>query len=69
MLYLDVFCSCVWFMQHGGGQVFKTIQRLMLDLGKEKISWGAIVSEDKNTSRHLRHCAAEQRIPIMVSDS
>lgn len=56
-------------MQHGGGQVFKTIQRLMLDLGKEKISWGAIVSEDKNTSRHLRHCAAEQRIPIMVSDS
>ncbi|KAL6124851.1 hypothetical protein ACLB2K_077360 [Fragaria x ananassa] len=53
------------FNRHGGGQVFKTIQRLMLDLGKEKISWGAIVSEDKNTSRHLRHCAAEQRIPIM----
>ncbi|XP_004308663.1 PREDICTED: uncharacterized protein LOC101301543 [Fragaria vesca subsp. vesca] len=60
------FCSkFAKIIKHGGGQVFKTIQRLMLDLGKEKISWGAIVSEDKNTSRHLRHCAAEQRIPIM----
>ncbi|PRQ55704.1 putative BRCT domain-containing protein [Rosa chinensis] len=58
-------CRLVKIIKHGGGKVFKTLQRLILDLEKEKISWGAIVSEDEKTSRHLRHCAAEQKIPIM----
>ncbi|XP_050387192.1 uncharacterized protein LOC126803425 [Argentina anserina] len=58
-------CKLAKIIKHAGGKVFKTLQRLMLDLGQEKISWGAIVSENEKTSRHLRHCAAEQRIPIM----
>lgn len=67
-MYPDFFCSCLWIVQHGGGKVFKTLQRLILELEKEKISWGTIVSEDERTSRQLRHCAAERKIPIMVSD-
>ncbi|KAK9912572.1 hypothetical protein M0R45_036431 [Rubus argutus] len=52
-------------IKHGGGKVFKTLQRLILELEKEKISWGTIVSEDERTSRQLRHCAAERKIPIL----
>lgn len=52
--------------KHGGGQVFKTLQWLVQSLDNEKISMGVIVAEDENrASRHLKHCASEQEIPVM----
>lgn len=52
--------------KHGGGQVFKTLQWLVQSLNSEKISVGAIVAEEESrASRHLRHCASEQKIPMM----
>ncbi|PQQ02179.1 hypothetical protein Pyn_10784 [Prunus yedoensis var. nudiflora] len=53
-------------IKHGGGRVFKTLQWLVHSLDKEKVSLGAIVTEDEiRTSRHLRQCASEQKIPVM----
>ncbi|ONI20975.1 hypothetical protein PRUPE_2G044000 [Prunus persica] len=53
-------------IKHGGGRVFKTLQWLIHSLDKEKVSLGAIVTEDEiRTSRHLRQCASEQKIPVM----
>ncbi|KAI8546019.1 hypothetical protein RHMOL_Rhmol07G0083100 [Rhododendron molle] len=54
-------------VQHGGGLVFKTLQWLVQNLDSNKISVGAIVAEDENrASRHLKYCATERKIPIMV---
>lgn len=56
----------VW--KHGGGQVSKTLQCLVQSLDNEKVSVGAIVAEDeRRASRHLRLCASERKIPMMVS--
>lgn len=53
--------------QHGGGHVFKTLQGLEWSTDEERTLVGAIVVEDKATiSRHLKHCAKERNIPIMV---
>ncbi|CAK9162702.1 unnamed protein product [Ilex paraguariensis] len=53
-------------VRHGGGQVFKTLQWLVQSLDAEKISMGYIVAEDESrASRHLKHCALEQKIPMM----
>lgn len=55
-------------MQHGGGQVFKTLQWLVQSIDEERTLVGAIVVEDKATiSRHLKQCGKERNIPIMVS--
>ncbi|XP_015578719.2 uncharacterized protein LOC8277192 isoform X2 [Ricinus communis] len=61
------FCSKLEIIiKHGGGQVFKTLQRLFQSLDTEKISVGAIIAEDESTaSRHLRHCALERKLPMM----
>jgi hypothetical protein len=57
-----------WVLQHGGGKVFKTLQWLVQNFDNKKIYVGAIVADDKSrVSRHLKHCASEREIPIMVS--
>lgn len=60
--------SIFWFIQHGGGQVFKTLQWLVKSLNQEKISVGVVIVEDEHkVSRHLKQCALEQGIPLMVT--
>lgn len=54
--------------QHGGGQVFKTLQGLIQTLETGRISMGVVVADEEScASRHLRHCAMEQNIPMTVS--
>jgi hypothetical protein len=54
--------------QHGGGRAFKTLQWLVRSTDEERTLMGAIVVEEKATmSRHLKSCALERDIPIMVS--
>ncbi|KAG8391082.1 hypothetical protein BUALT_Bualt01G0150800 [Buddleja alternifolia] len=51
--------------KHGGGQVFKTLQRLLQTLEAGKISMGVVVADDEScASRHLKHCALEQNVPM-----
>ncbi|XP_042484097.1 uncharacterized protein LOC122064461 isoform X1 [Macadamia integrifolia] len=53
-------------VKHGGGQVFKTLQWLVQSLKTGKNSVGAIVAEDEGrASRHLRHCALEEKLPMV----
>ncbi|KAK2969336.1 hypothetical protein RJ640_015225 [Escallonia rubra] len=53
-------------VKHGGGLVFKTLQWLVQSLDGEKISMGVIITEDEGrVSRHLKHCASEQKIHLM----
>ncbi|KAJ8756138.1 hypothetical protein K2173_024685 [Erythroxylum novogranatense] len=53
-------------IKHGGGQVFKTLQRLIRCLQGEKISLGVFVAEDEHRAlRHLRQCASEREIPMV----
>ncbi|RAL39371.1 hypothetical protein DM860_002904 [Cuscuta australis] len=53
-------------IEHGGGRVLKTLQKLVLSLDAAEISLGFIVTEDGSwTSRHLKQCALEKKIPIM----
>lgn len=48
--------------------MFKTLQWLVQSLDNEKIFVGAIIAEDESrVSRHLKHCASEREIPMMVS--
>ena len=48
--------------------MFKTLHWLVNSLDKKQIYVGAIVTEDENmASRHLRQCASERQIPMMVS--
>lgn len=48
--------------------MFRTLRWLLHSRDKTKISFGAIVAEeDNNASRHLKHCAFEQNITMMVS--
>ncbi|KAL0397387.1 UNVERIFIED_CONTAM: hypothetical protein Scaly_0187100 [Sesamum calycinum] len=52
-------------LQHGGGQVFKTLQRLIQTLEAGRISTAVIVADgESSASRHLKHCALEQNIPM-----
>lgn len=54
--------------QHGGGQVFKSLQGLVQNLETGRISLAVLVAEEEScASRHLRHCAMEQNIHVMVS--
>jgi len=58
----------MFVFQHGGGHVFKTLQGLVRIIDEEGTWVEAIVVEDKATiSRHLKHCAQERNIPMMVS--
>ncbi|WCJ39193.1 hypothetical protein M5689_020201 [Euphorbia peplus] len=61
------FCTkLALIIKHGGGQVFKTLQRLFQSLDGDKISVGAIIAEDDDkVSRHLKHCASESRLAIL----
>ncbi|XP_065865515.1 uncharacterized protein [Euphorbia lathyris] len=61
------FCTkLALIIKHGGGQVFKTLQRLFQRLDGDKISVGAIIAEDDNkVSRHLKHCASERKLAIL----
>lgn len=53
-------------VKHARGQVFKTLQSLVESLESEKISMGAIVTENETRElRHLRYCASERKIPMM----
>ena len=46
----------------------KTLQSLVQSLDTESISVGVIIAEDESrVSRHLRVCASERKIPMMVS--
>ncbi|KAH7863249.1 hypothetical protein Vadar_015284 [Vaccinium darrowii] len=56
------------FLSHGGGLVFKTLQWLVQNLDANKISVGAIFAGDENrASRHLKDCASERKIPLMLT--
>jgi len=58
----------MFVLQHGDGHVFKTLQGLVRIIDEERTLVEAIVIEDKAAiSRHLKHCAKERNIPIMVS--
>lgn len=53
-------------IQHGGGQVFKSLQRLVQSLKNGKITVGTIVVENEGSvSRHLKHCALEHNLQTM----
>lgn len=50
--------------------MFKTLQWLVQNLEAKKISVGVIFTEDDTrASRHLKHCASEGKIPLMVGPS
>ncbi|KAL7157929.1 hypothetical protein ABFS83_02G108900 [Erythranthe nasuta] len=52
-------------IKHGGGQVFKTLQRLVQALEAGRISKGVVVADEGScASRHLKHCTLEQNIPM-----
>ena len=54
--------------QHGGGQIFKTLQGLIQTLETGKISMAVLVAEEEScASRHLRQCAMDQNIHVTVS--
>jgi len=65
---LSLFNFFLHVVQHGGGRAFKTLQWLVRSTDEERTLMGAIVVEEKATiSRHLKSCALERDIPIMVS--
>ncbi|XP_019706035.1 uncharacterized protein [Elaeis guineensis] len=65
MLYGKVsFCTKFSkIIKHGGGRVFKSLQRLVQSLKDEKNKLGAILVENgASVSRHLKHCASENNL-------
>ncbi|KAK4414276.1 hypothetical protein Salat_2840600 [Sesamum alatum] len=59
------FTNIAAIIKHGGGQVFKTLQRLIQTLEAGRISIAVIVADgESSSSRHLKHCASEQNIPM-----
>ncbi|XP_074331937.1 uncharacterized protein LOC141668819 isoform X2 [Apium graveolens] len=53
-------------IKHGGGHIFKTLHVLVQNIDDNKLSVGAIVTDDESgLSRHLKHCALERKIPLM----
>ncbi|KAL0380069.1 UNVERIFIED_CONTAM: hypothetical protein Sangu_0071200 [Sesamum angustifolium] len=61
------FTNIAAIIKHGGGQVFKTLQRLIQTLEAGRISIAVIVADgESSASRHLKHCALEQNIPMTV---
>ncbi|CAI0421530.1 unnamed protein product [Linum tenue] len=53
-------------VKHGGGEVFKSLQTLLLILDTGKLRRGVIVAENQSRAlRHLQHCASEQKIALM----
>ncbi|KAL6545938.1 hypothetical protein OROGR_009812 [Orobanche gracilis] len=60
------FTNIAAIIRHGGGQVFRTLQRLVQALEAGRISMGiVVVHEEICASRHLKHCALELNIPMM----
>ncbi|XP_056159657.1 uncharacterized protein LOC115684836 isoform X2 [Syzygium oleosum] len=54
-------------IRHGGGVAYKTLEQLVCCLHNGKVSMGIIVTEyESRPSRHLRQCALERKIPIML---
>ncbi|XP_051134291.1 uncharacterized protein LOC127253651 isoform X2 [Andrographis paniculata] len=52
-------------IEHGGGMVFKTLQRLIQTLEAGRVSMAVVVADQENcSSRHLKQCALEQNIPV-----
>ncbi|KAL6517419.1 hypothetical protein OROMI_033120 [Orobanche minor] len=59
------FTNIAAIIRHGGGQVFRTLQRLVQALEAGRISMGiVVVHEEICASRHLKHCALELNIPM-----
>ncbi|KAL3629970.1 hypothetical protein CASFOL_026282 [Castilleja foliolosa] len=59
------FTNIATIIKHGGGQVFKTLQRLVQALEAGRVSTGiVVVHEESCASRHLKHCALEQNITM-----
>ncbi|KAK8949915.1 hypothetical protein KSP40_PGU007208 [Platanthera guangdongensis] len=60
---------CAKFMKivkHGGGQVFKSLHRLVQSLKNGTNTLGIILVKNEScVSRHLKHCALEHGIPTM----
>jgi len=55
-------------MQHGGGCVFKSLQRLVQSLKNGMNTLGAVLVENEGTvSRHLKQCALENNLQTVVS--
>ncbi|XP_048134448.1 uncharacterized protein LOC115743774 isoform X2 [Rhodamnia argentea] len=54
-------------IKRGGGVAYKTLQQLVHCLHHGKVSMGIIVTEyESRPSRHLRQCALERKIPILL---
>lgn len=54
--------------QHGGGQVFVSLQGLIQSLKDKSSSRGIIlVANEASASRHLSHCGLEHDIKTAVS--
>lgn len=61
---------CFIILQHGGGKVFKSLQRLVQSLKNKTTTVGLILVENEsNVSRHLKHCALENDIQTVASIS
>ncbi|KAL8542464.1 hypothetical protein ACS0TY_003358 [Phlomoides rotata] len=59
------FTNITTIIKHGGGQVFKTLQKLVENLETGRISMGIVVAdEESGASRHLKHCALEHNITM-----
>lgn len=59
------FTNITTILKHGAVQVFKTLQGLIQTLETGRISMGVVVADEEScASRHLRHCAMEQNIPM-----
>ncbi|XP_020570591.1 uncharacterized protein LOC110017817 isoform X2 [Phalaenopsis equestris] len=60
---------CTKFMKivkHGGGHVFKSLQRLVQSLKNGTKTLGVVLVKNEScVSRHLKHCALEHDIPTM----
>ncbi|KAF8708549.1 hypothetical protein HU200_029919 [Digitaria exilis] len=65
---LDPFANSISFQQHGGGQVFVSLQGLVESLKDGSASHGIIlVASEASASRHLSHCGLEHDIKTAVS--
>ncbi|KAJ6852942.1 uncharacterized protein M6B38_252310 [Iris pallida] len=53
-------------VKHGGGQVFKSLQRLVQSLTNGTNTLGTVIVENEsNVSRHLKYCALENNLQTM----
>ena len=60
--------NIIYVTQHGGGQVFVSLQGLVQSLKEGSTSHGIIlVASEASASRHLSHCGLEHDIKTAVS--